>query len=71
MRLHNYHHYVEMKANGMTMLWCGTLDDVSDLQLGGEIYVDSKPPGYAFVGDHERLTGAEFLASIGAAPDPA
>ena len=59
------HLFYRMKADGLTMLWSGALDDVSDLKLTGEIYVDSKPPGYDFEGDHPRQTGAEFLASIG------
>lgn len=57
--------FFRMKADGMTMIWAGTLDDTSRLCLGGEIYVDSKPPGYDFAGEHERLTGEQFLASIG------
>ena len=47
------------------MVSMGTLDDQSDLVLSGEIFVDEKPPGYAFAGDHSRLTGEEFLASLG------
>jgi hypothetical protein len=35
--------------------------------LGSEIYIDSKPPGYAFSGEHTRLTEAEFLQFIGLA----
>lgn len=30
-----------------------------------EICIDLKPAGFAFAGDHERLTEAEFLTSIG------
>jgi hypothetical protein len=41
----------------------GTLDDVSGLILKREIYVDCKPDGYAFAGDHPRLTRAEFEAT--------
>jgi hypothetical protein len=40
----------------------GTLDDPSGMVLSKEIYVDCKPDGYAFAGDHPRLTGAEFEA---------
>ena len=43
----------------------GAFDDSADLKLEGEIYIDEKPPGYDFAGDHSRMTGAEFLASIG------
>jgi hypothetical protein len=33
----------------------------------GEIFVDNKPAGYAFAGDHPRLTEAEFLAQFSGA----
>jgi hypothetical protein len=49
----------------------GAFPDNSPFHLAGEIYVDEKPAGYHFAGDHPRLTGAEFLASIGMAPPPA
>ncbi len=41
----------------------GTLDDPTGLTLAKEIYVDCKPDGYAFAGDHPRLTRAEFEAT--------
>ena len=43
----------------------GTFDDPSPFILEGEIYVDNKPAGYAFAGDHPRETEAEFLKRIG------
>lgn len=51
------------------MLCFGTLADKTQVRLASEIYVDEKPSTYAFVGDHPRMTGAEFLASIGMSPD--
>lgn len=33
--------------------------------LTKEIYIDRKPGGFAYAGDHPRLTEQEFLASIG------
>jgi hypothetical protein len=42
----------------------GALDDPSGLTLDREIYIDRKPAGYAFAGDHPRLTEAEFLATL-------
>ena len=39
----------------------GAFDDASAFELVGEIYVDEKPPGYAFAGDHPRQTGEQFL----------
>ena len=44
----------------------GAFDDQSPFSVGGEIYVDTKPTGYAFAGDHPRETEAEFLKRIGA-----
>ena len=61
--------FYRMPAMGMTILWSGTLDDQSQLAMSGEIYVDEKPEGYNFAGDHPRQTGEEFLASMGVPPD--
>lgn len=44
------------------VIWMGTFDDQSPFRLAGEIYIDEKPPSYDFAGDHQRLTGAEFMA---------
>lgn len=46
------------------LMCMGAFDDQSEFRLAGEIYVDAKPPGYAFAGDHLRQTGEEFLASL-------
>lgn len=43
----------------------GLFDDAGGFPLTKEIYVDRKPGGFAFAGDHLRQTEAEFLASIG------
>lgn len=47
------------------MLWMGAFDDVTPFRLTGEIYIDEKPPAYDFAGDRPRLTGKEFLESLG------
>lgn len=47
----------------------GAFENSEQFSLGGEIYIDEKPKGYNFAGDHERLTGAEFMKSIGMAPE--
>jgi hypothetical protein len=39
-------------------------EDQSIFKLAGEIFIDENPGGYAFAGDHPRLTGEEFLASM-------
>ena len=46
------------------ILSAGTLDDLSGLVLTQEIYVEMKPDGFALAGDHRRLTGAEFEATL-------
>ena len=58
--------FYHLKEPGQMMMWAGTFTDASAFKLDGEIYIDEKPPGYDFAGDHSRLTAAEFLASMGA-----
>lgn len=43
----------------------GAFDDQSKFVLESEIFVDYKPPGYRFAGDHEMLTGQEFMEKWG------
>ncbi len=40
----------------------GCFDDSSIFNLTAEIYIDNKPDGYDFAGDHPRLTEAEVIA---------
>jgi hypothetical protein len=42
----------------------GAFDDQTPFRLTREIFIDRKPPGYAFVGDHERWTEAETFARL-------
>ena len=53
------------------VMWLGAFDDQTGFSLTQEIYVDRKPAGFALAGDHERLTEAEFMASIGMPPPEA
>lgn len=53
----------------MYIVATGAFDDVEQFDLAGEIYIDEKPDGYAFAGDHPRMTGAEFMASMGVGDD--
>lgn len=57
--------FYRLKEPDQYMLCMGAFDDQSAFHLAGEIYVDQKPPGYDFAGDHPRQTAAQFLASIG------
>jgi hypothetical protein len=42
----------------------GTFDDQRPFVLALEIFIDRKPDGYAFVGDHPRWTEAETFARL-------
>lgn len=42
----------------------GAFDDQSPFRLTREIFIDKKPPGYAFAGDHERWTEEETFARL-------
>lgn len=42
----------------------GLFDDAGGLTLDDEIYIDSKPAGYGFAGDHKRMTKAEVEATF-------
>lgn len=56
--------FFHLKPADQYMLSLGSFDDQSGFDLAGEIYIDAKPPGYGFAGDHPRQTGEEFLASL-------
>jgi hypothetical protein len=42
----------------------GCFDDVEDLELSREIFIDRKPKSYALAGDHERWTEAETFERL-------
>ncbi len=42
----------------------GTFDDQAPFRLVREIFVDAKPDGFAFAGDHERWTEEETLRRL-------
>ena len=56
--------FYRLKEADHYILCAGTFDDESVFELAGEIFVDEKPAGYHFAGDHPRQTGAEFMASL-------
>lgn len=47
---------------GVCYVAMGSLDDAGGLPLTGEIYIDRKPDGYAFKGDHHTMTEADVMA---------
>lgn len=46
------------------MMSVGSFDDPAPFELVREIFIDRKPPGYAFAGDHPRWTAAETFARL-------
>jgi hypothetical protein len=61
--------FYRLKEPQMYMIATGAFDDAEQFSLAGEIYIDEKPSGYSFAGDHPRMTGAEFMASMGMPED--
>lgn len=57
--------FYRLKEADEHVLCMGAFNDETPFELAGEIYVDEKPPGYDFAGEHPRQTGAEFMASLG------
>ena len=53
--------YYQMKGHDGYKLNTGTFDDSSSFKMVGEIFVEEKPGGFDFAGDHPRLTGAEAI----------
>ena len=60
-----------LKTAGIYMICVGAFDDLAEFQLTSEIFIDCKPSGYAFAGDHPRLTEAETLARFATEDPPA
>lgn len=56
--------FYHLKEADRYILCMGAFDDESVFELVGEIYIDEKPKGYNFAGEHPRQTGEEFMASM-------
>ncbi len=56
--------FYRLIENDMYIMATGCFADPEQFALAGEIFVDEKPGSYDFAGDHPRLTGAEFMASM-------
>ena len=61
------HLFYRLRDGSMTVVWAGAFDKNDGFSLSSEIYIDSKPDGYDFAGDHPRMTEHEFLKSLGMA----
>lgn len=53
-----------LKPTGMYLLSVGTFDEQTTFKLVREIFIDRKPAGYAFAGDHPRWTEEETFARL-------
>jgi hypothetical protein len=53
-----------LKPRQAYMMSVGSFDDSSSFRLGREIFVDQKPEGYTFAGEHPKLTESETIASF-------
>lgn len=51
-----------LKPTQSYLMSVGAFDDQAPFKLVREIFIDRKPAGYAFAGDHERWTEAETFA---------
>lgn len=63
-----WYRFVEGGDQADYFLSAGLLDDLSDLKLVQEIYIDRKPAAWALAGDAQKLTGAEVEALYAASP---
>ncbi len=61
--------FYHLKEPNMYIMATGCFDNAEQFSLAGEIFIDEKPSSYDFAGDHPRLTGEEFLASMAGAGD--
>ena len=50
-----------LKPAGQYVLSVGAFEDPTPFRLEGELFIDLKPEGYDFAGEHERLTEAEVF----------
>lgn len=53
-----------LKPNQRYTMSVGAFDDQSPFRLAREIFIDCKPSGYAFAGEHERWTEAETFERL-------
>lgn len=51
-----------MKDGSFTTVSAFVFDEPVEPALGVEVFIDAKPPTYAFAGDTRKMTGAELAA---------
>ena len=56
--------FYRLKEGDRYIMLVGAFDDQAAFAMASEIFIDEKPAFYALAGDHSRLTGEEFMASL-------
>ena len=46
----------------------GALDSLDGMVFDTEVYIDAKPDSHAFAGERKRMTEADVMAMVNAAP---
>ncbi len=54
--------FYKIIPNGHYMMAVGGFDDQTDMKMTGQVFIDEKPDGYAFVNETKNMTGAEVMA---------
>ena len=58
-----------MRDGSMSFVHAGAFDALpSEMSLDVEIFIEDKPPYYAFAGERKRMTGEEVAAMFGDTP---
>lgn len=57
--------FYRVNNDGSYGLAAGLFDDLAGKVMSVEYFIDQKPAGFAFAGDHTRLTEVETLAHFG------
>ena len=65
-RICGSHLFYYLRPADQYILCVGAFSDPAQFTLTQEIYIDRKPPGYAFAAGLTQLTEAEVLAAFGA-----
>ena len=56
--------FYRLKGPGLYYMSVGIFDEPTQFALSREIFIDTKPDGYEFAGDHPRRTAAEVIAEF-------
>lgn len=59
------HLFYRLKETGQTMVPIGLFESQDGLAFTGQVFIDEKPPYYAFSNKTQDFTGAEIFAMFG------